>query len=224
MSIPTLIIGQSGTGKSTSLRHLDPKSTLLIQVIKKSLPFRSNYWRYFDREKCRDGNIFVTDQWNEILALARKTQRKVIVLDDFQYMLANEFMRRSDERGFDKFTEIGRHAWEVITELSKLPDDVRIYILSHSDERDDGSVKMKTIGKLLDEKIAPEGMFTIVLRTLASDDKYHFTTRNSGSDIVKTPIGLFDDHRIDNDLAAVDAAICDYYQIGTINEPNQEAA
>jgi hypothetical protein len=224
MSIPTLIIGQSGTGKSTSLRNLDPKETLLIQVIRKSLPFRSKEWRYFDREKCRHGNIFVTDLWSEILVLARKTQRKVIVIDDFQYMLANEFMRRSDERGFDKFTDIGRHAWEVITELSRLPDDVRVYILTHSDEREDGSVKMKTIGKLLDEKIAPEGMFTIVMRTVSEDRKYYFTTVNSGADIVKTPIGLFDEARIDNDLAAVDAAIRDYYGIASGDEPTQEAA
>lgn len=222
MSIPTLIIGQSGTGKSTSLRNLDPQQTLLIQVIRKSLPFRSREWRYRDRDSCPDGNIFVTDQWNHILSAARRAPHKIIVIDDFQYMLANEFMRRTDEKGFDKFTEIGRHAWEVITELSRLPDDVRIYILTHSDERDDGSVKMKTIGKLLDEKIAPEGMFTIVMRTVVADGEYFFSTRNSGADIVKTPIGLFDAPRIPNDLAAVDAAIRDYYGIDHSNA--QEAA
>src|SRR5690242_5310858 len=211
MSTATLIIGNSGTGKSTSMRNLDPQQTLLIQVIRKPLPFRQKEWKYFDRDKCKTGNVFVTDQWADILAIARKTQRKVIVIDDFQYMLANEFMRRTDERGFDKFTEIGRHAWEVIAAMSALPEDVRVYILSHSDERDDGSVKMKTIGKLLDEKIAPEGMFTIVLRTVVDGDKYQFSTRNSGSDVVKSPMGLFDEARIDNDLAAVDAAICDYY-------------
>jgi hypothetical protein len=222
MSIPTLIIGQSGTGKSTSMRNLDPGGAMLIQVIKKSLPFRSAHWRYLTKEH-REGNMVVTDQWNRILDVARGTRRKIIVIDDFQYMLANEFMRRSEERGFDKFTEIGRHAWEVITELSKLPDDVRVYILTHSDERDDGSVKMKTIGKLLDEKITPEGMFTIVLRTIVADGHYYFTTQNSGSDIVKTPIGLFDESRIDNDLAAVDGAICTYYGIDE-NETNEVEA
>lgn len=222
MSIATLIIGESGTGKSTSLRNLDPANTLLIQVIKKPLPFRSAGWSYFDREK-KAGNIFVTDQWNEILAIARKTQRKIIVIDDFQYMLANEFMRRSDERGFDKFTEIGRHAWEVITELSKLADDVRVYILSHSNESENGTVKMKTIGKLLDEKIAPEGMFTIVLRTVVSDGNYQFSTVNSGSDVVKSPIDMFEEHRIDNDLLAVDSAIRAYYGI-TTPEPQKKAA
>lgn len=221
MSIATLIIGESGTGKSTSLRNLDPTNALLIQVIKKPLPFRSTGWSYFDREK-KGGNIFVTDQWNEILTIATKTKRKVIVIDDFQYMLANEFMRRSDERGFDKFTEIGRHAWEVITELSRLPDDVRVYILSHSNESESGMVKMKTIGKLLDDKIAPEGMFTIVLRTVVVDSKYHFSTVNSGSDVVKSPIGMFDAPKIDNDLAAVDTAIASYY--GITETTNQQKA
>lgn len=224
MSTATLIIGNSGTGKSTSMRNLDPQQTLLIQVIRKPLPFRSKEWKYFDRDKCKTGNVFVTDKWADILAIARKTQRKVIVIDDFQYMLANEFMRRTDERGFDKFTEIGRHAWEVIAAMSALPEDVRVYILSHSDERDDGSVKMKTIGKLLDEKIAPEGMFTIVLRTVVDGDKYQFSTRNSGHDVVKSPMGLFDEARIDNDLAAVDAAICDYYGLASTDETTQEAA
>lgn len=222
MSTPVLIIGASGTGKSTSLRNLDPAKTLLIQVIQKRLPFRSNDWKYFNRETCREGNIFVTDQSAEIITLCRKTSRKVIVIDDFQYMLSNEFMRRSDERGFDKFTDIGKHAWEVITELSKLAPDVCVYILTHSEETESGMTKMKTIGKLLDDKIAPEGMFTIVMRTHTEDGKYYFTTRNSGSDIVKTPIGLFDDPRIDNDLAAVDLAIRDYYGIET--NKDKEAA
>jgi hypothetical protein len=215
MSVATLIIGVSGTGKSASMRNMDPQETLLIQMIRKPLPFKTKTWGYFDREKNQAGNILVTDKWDQILALARGTRRKKIVVDDFQYMLANEFMRRSDERGFDKFTEIGKHAWEVIGELSKLPDDVRVYILSHSDEDDHGNVRMKTIGKLLNEKIAPEGMFTIVLRSMVAEDKYVFSTRNSGSDVCKSPMGLFSEARINNDLAAVDAAICDYYDITT---------
>lgn len=212
MSTNTLIIGTSGTGKTASMRNMDPAATLLIQVVRKPLPFRSKTWTYFGKETPK-GNIFVTDQWDQILAISRRTSRKIIVVDDFQYMLANEFMRRSEEKGYDKFTEIGRHAWEVITELSKLPDDVRVYILSHSDENDSGSVKMKTIGKLLDEKIVPEGMFTIVLRTMVSDGKYQFSTQNSGSDTVKSPIGLFAEPRIENDMSAVDAAIVDYYSL-----------
>lgn len=211
MSTATLILGKSGTGKTTSLRNFDPHQTLLIQVVRKRLPFRSPDWKYFDKEHCPTGNIFVTDQWDAMIKIMRKTQRKVIIIDDFQYVLANEYMRRTEERGYDKFTDIGRHAWELLTVASDLPADVRVYILSHSDQTDAGEIKMKTIGKMLDEKITPEGLFTIVLRTAVMDDKYLFTTHNNGADSVKSPMGLFDSNKIDNDLAHVDQAICEYY-------------
>lgn len=201
-------MGKSGTGKTTSLRNFNPDEVALIQVVKKPLPFRCSGW-----------TPFRTDQWDKIIAAMRKTTRKVIVIDDFQYLLANEFMRRTDERGFDKFTDIGRHTWEVLTAAASLPDDVRVYILSHTEETESGQVKMKTIGRMLDEKITLEGMVTICLRTHVNqaadtpEDQYQFATRNSGSDTVKSPLGLFDAAYIPNDLAAVDAAIVDYYQL-----------
>lgn len=214
MSIATLILGQSGTGKSSAMRSMDPAQTLLIQTIKKPLPFRASGWSRVSVEgKAR--NIFVTDKSDEIIAIMRKTQRKVIVLDDFQYMLANEFMRRSDERGFDKFTEIGRHAWDVLSAAGTLADDVRVYVLSHTEEDQSGNTKIKTIGKMLDEKITIEGMFTIVLRTDVSDGEYSFTTRNNGRDTVKSPMGLFESERIPNDLAHVDGAITAFYEFTT---------
>lgn len=218
MSITTLILGESGTGKTASLRNLNPADTLLVQVVKKPLPFRSSGWGYFDKEKNPAGNIFVTDRWDQIIAISRKTKRQVIVIDDFQYVLANEFMRRTDEKGYDKFTEIGRHTWEVLQALNTLPDGVRVYIPWHTDISESGRAKAKTIGKMLDEKITIEGLFTIVLRTAVIDGQYFFCTKNSGADTVKTPMGLFADDRIDNDLASVDAAICDYYGITTNEE------
>lgn len=202
MSTATLILGKSGTGKSASLRNFRANDVALIQVIKKPLPFRSTDWTPYQ-----------TDNWAHMIAAMRKTQRKVIVIDDFQYLLANEFMRRTDEVGFTKFTDIGRHAWEVLTAATSLPDDVRVYILSHTEETDGGNVKMKTIGKMLDEKITLEGLVTIVLRTHIQDGEHYFSTKNNGSDTTKSPMGLFDDALIPNDLAAVDAAIVDYYQL-----------
>lgn len=201
MSTTTLILGPSGTGKSASLRNLNPSEVALIQAIKKPLPFKNDWKPY------------VTDQADRIIAAMRKTDRKIIVIDDYQYTMANEFMRRSDERGFDKFTEIGRHAWDILTAATQLPDDVRVYILSHTQEDDTGRVRIKTIGKMLDEKIALEGMVTIVLRTVVNDGSYFFLTRNNGSDTTKAPMGMFADDRIDNDLTLVDAAIVDYYQL-----------
>ena len=210
MSIAAFILGESGTGKSTSMRSMNPAETLLIQAIKKPLPFRSSGWKYLSKE---GGNILVCDQSAQIIAAMHKTQRHIIVIDDFQYILANEFMRRTDERGFDKFTDIGKHAWDILCAASSLPDHVRVYILSHTETSESGRVKAKTIGRMLDEKITIEGMFSIVMRTSVINGQYLFSTKNNGSDTVKTPLGLFDADHIDNDLAAVDAAIVDYYQL-----------
>lgn len=211
MSTVTMVLGESGTGKTTSLRNMNPAETLLIQAVKKPLPFRATDWQRFDREANKGGNIFQTDSPAEIIHLLKGTRRKVIVIDDFQYVMANEFMRRTSERGFDKFTEIGKNAWDILNAAASLLDDTRVYILSHVETTDQGRTKIKTIGKMLDEKITLEGMVTIVLRTLVRDGQYLFSTRNNGSDTVKTPMGLFDSEAIDNDLAAVDQAIHSYY-------------
>lgn len=214
MSISTVILGKSGTGKSTSLRNFDPATTMLIQVIRKPLPFRATGWSYYDKENNPTGNIFVTEKWDTIILLMRKTHRKVIVVDDFQYLLANEFMRRTDERGYDKFTDIAKHAWEVMMAASDLPADVRVYLLSHIEENEaTGSMKMKTIGKMLDEKITLEGLVTIVLRATVEDGRHLFVTRNNGMDTTKAPMSMFDADKIDNDLRAVDDAITDYYDL-----------
>jgi hypothetical protein len=142
-----------------------------------------------------------------------RTRCKVIVLDDFQYVMANEFMRRSQEVGFQKFSDIGRNAWDILNAATNLPDDVRVYILGHSVSDDYGHTKCKTIGKLLDDKITVEGMFSLVLKTVVQGGEYSFATHNSGTDTIKTPMGMFEDDNIPNDLAAVDAAITAYYEI-----------
>lgn len=213
MSIATLIIGKSGSGKSCALRNLNPADVLLVQVVRKPLPFPSKDWHYYDKEACPTGNMFVTDHVERIVKLATAAPHKIIVIDDFQYMLANELMRRSDERGFDKFTDIAKHGWEAFSALTQLPADVRVYILSHSQEDDNGVIKLKTIGKMLDEKIVLEGLVTIVLRATVTDGRHEFSTRNNGFDTVKTPMGLFNDDRIPNDIKDVDERICDYYGI-----------
>jgi len=207
MSIGILILGESGTGKSTSLRNLDPAHTLLIQSIRKPLPFRSKDWK----PVADGGNIVVSDKSDDITKAMRKTKREIIVIDDWQYVLANEYMRRTDERGYDKFTDIGRHAWDILSAASDLEANKRVYILAHTQSDEHGRSRIKTIGKMLDEKITPEGMFSIVLRTCVQNGNYLFSTRNNGSDTVKTPIGLFDDEYIGNDLAEIDAAIFHYY-------------
>jgi hypothetical protein len=212
MSIATIVLGQSGTGKSASLRNLDPANTLLIQSIKKPLPFKSLDWK-----PVKDGgNVIVSDNSGYICSAMKKTSREVIVIDDFQYTMANEFMRRVTDHeagasAFQKYNEIAKSAWDILNCASALADNKRVYILSHTQTDDSGNVKIKTIGKLLDEKITIEGMVSIVLRTSIVNGNYMFSTLNSGHDTTKSPIGLFDSELIDNDLALVDTAIYQYY-------------
>ena len=223
MSIATLILGQSGTGKTTSLRNLDPAHTLLIQAVKKPLPFRSDGWGWFHKENKPNGNVFVSDNSDQIIKMMKGTRRDVIVLDDFQYILANEFMRRvldkeTGNAAFAKYNEIAHNAWSILMAASQLPDHKRVYILGYTQEYENGREKAKTIGKLLDEKITLEGLLTIVLRTTVINGQYLFTTKNSGLDTVKSPMGLFEADQIDNDLAAVDAAIYTYYSLREAHE------
>jgi hypothetical protein len=209
-----MILGESGTGKTTSLRNMVAADTLLIQSVKKPLPFKSADWKPVQG----GGNVYVSDQSSQIVAAMHKTSRNVIVLDDFQYQMSNEFMRRVTDQevgnsAFAKYNEIAKHAWDILIAASSLPDNKRIYILSHSNTDEFGRTKIKTIGKLLDEKIVMEGLVTIVLRTMVQNGNYLFSTQNSGSDTVKSPLGMFDDEMIDNDLMSVDRAICKYYGI-----------
>lgn len=214
MSIACIILGQSGTGKSASLRNLDPASTLLIQAIKKPLPFKADGWKPVEG----GGNILVTDNSARITNAMHKTSRDVIIIDDFQYQMSNEFMRRVTDQeagnsAFQKYNEIAKSAWDILNCASALPDHKRVYILSHTQTDDSGNIKIKTIGKLLDEKITIEGMVSIVLRTAIVNSNYLFSTKNNGHDTTKSPIGLFEDEFIENDLAIVDAAIYQYYNL-----------
>lgn len=211
MSTATLILGESGAGKTASLRNMNAAKTLLIQAIHKPLPFKNDTWKPFDSTN-KTGNIIVTDKAADQLVIMQNTKRKVIVIDDFQYVLANELMRRYGERGYDKFSEIGYNGWHLCTIAGQLAPDVRVYILAHEHMDENGRIKIKTPGKLLDTH-SVEGMFTTVMRTVVRDGEHLFTTRNSGHDTVKTPMGLFDDEVIPNDLQAVDDAICAYYGI-----------
>lgn len=231
MSITTFILGESGTGKSTALRNLNPQHTLLIQIRPKPLPFRSPEWRI--RAKGEDGtasgNIFVSDDPRKIILMLQNLsdQFDVVVIDDFQYLMSNEFMRgvTDEAKGnsqFMKFNHIAKNAFDVIDAATQCPAGKRIYILAHTQTEDSGKVRIKTVGKLLDEKIVLEGMVTIVLRTQVINGNYLFATHNNGNDTVKTPMGMYQDDLIDNDLSEVDKTICRYY--GLTPQPDKEQA
>lgn len=191
---------------------MNPSETLLIQMIAKPLPFKTKGWMPVNE---KGGNILVSCDAAYICHAMKKTSRPIIVIDDLQYLLATEFMNRAHEKGYEKFTEMARHYYDVVTTATSLDANKRVYMLSHTDVSEQGQVKAKTIGKLLDEKITIEGLLSIVLRTHVINGQYVFSTKNNGSDTVKTPMGLFADEYIENDLMAVDKAIVDYYDLNT---------
>jgi hypothetical protein len=210
MSIATMILGQSGTGKSTAMRNMNPDETLLIQTVKKPLPFKTKDWKPVTKD---GGNIIVSCDSNYIIGAMNKTSRPIIIIDDLQYLAATEFMNRAHEKGYDKFTEMAKHYYDVVMASTQLPDNKRVYLLSHTDTSESGQTKAKTIGKMIDEKITIEGLLAIVLRTHVVNGQYLFSTKNNGSDTVKTPMGMFEEDLVENDLAAVDKAITSYYEI-----------
>lgn len=214
MGTPVLILGESGAGKSTSLRNLNPEETLLIQAVKKPLPFRNN-WKAYDRQS-KTGSVIVSDNSGVICDAIKffpSIGKKVIVIDDWNLVMTNEYMRRSDEKGYQKFSDIGRNAWNILSAALTVPDDIRIYFLGHTETNEHGQIKAKTIGKMIDQTCPVESMFTIVLRTNSSDGKYMFSTQNNGQDTCKSPMGMFESDFIDNDLSIVDNSIKSYYGI-----------
>ncbi|MEB0170060.1 ATP-binding protein [Pseudomonas sp. CCC4.4] len=212
MSIATLILGNSGSGKSTSLRNLDPAKTLLIQCIKKPLPFKAAGWK--TRATLKDeGNVIRTDSPAIIEKIMRSSPHEIIVIDDYQAVMVNELMMRSSETGFTKFADIGKNAWIIFNAAGDLAEHRRVYILAHTQTDDFGNVRMKTVGKMVDQTLVPEGFFTIVLRTEATSGDYTFSTQTNGQDCCKSPIGMFDTRHIDNDLSIVDRALVDFYEL-----------
>ena len=201
MSILCMVYGQSGTGKSTSLRNFNPDEVAVINVSGKPMPFRTKLQTYN------------TDDYNKILNALSKTERKSIVIDDSTYLMVGEFMRNAKVTGYQKYTDMAVSFNNLIECASKLPDDVIVYFMGHSEQTDDGREHFKTIGKMLDNYVTVEGKFTIVLKTVVQDGRYMFATHNNGQDTVKSPLGLFEQDLIENDLKAVDTAIREYWSV-----------
>lgn len=201
MAIIVMVYGQSGTGKSTSLRNFKPEDVCIVNVSGKPLPFKNKH------------KTFNTDDYMAIDAAIKKAPAKSIVIDDATYLMTGEYMRTAKVTGYQKYTDMALNYYTLVKAASALPADKIVYFMGHSDTDANGNEKFKTIGKMLDEKVTLEGMFTIVLKTVVTDGKYQFSTRNSGQDTVKTPLGMFNDVLIDNDLAMVDKTIREYYGI-----------
>lgn len=208
MAQKVLIMGESGTGKSTSMRNCDPATTAVVNPVGKPLPFKGSGKFAMLNGETEARKIC---KWMKEQAAAGK---KLIVVDDFQYILAVPYMNRIKETGWDKYNDFGANYFEIIEVCKELPDDVIVAYMTHLETLENGLTTVKLIGKLLREKITIEGLFSIVLRTGVNEAKYYFYTQNSGKDTVKSPIGMFPAYAIDNDLNYVADKIRNYYELG----------
>ena len=224
MAEGVLIIGPSGSGKSTSLRNLDSKSTFIINVKNKPLPFKGWKTAYTPLTKENpSGNYIGTDNPASIIATMKHVSDnmkhiKTMIIEDFQYMAANEFMLKATESGYQKFTSIGKNIYSVADLHNKLRDDLIVVYINHeedvTDAMGDRKVKAKTCGKLIDNVVTLEGLFTTVLFTKVKKGKegmdYTFVTQSDGMTTAKSPMGMFTTLEIPNDLELVVNAIREY--------------
>lgn len=211
IGIPVLILGASGSGKSTSMRNFTPADVGVFNVASKPLPFR--------------GKLPVINKatYGNILAALSKPTKKSYVIDDSQYLLAFEFFDRAKENGYGKFTDIALNFRNLINFIiTVVPDDVIVYFLHHTEETSDGSLKAKTIGKMLDEKLTVEGLFSVVLLARAEKGKYCFITQSEGYSTAKSPMDMFP-AEIDNDLKMVDDTIREYWDLKPKKETKAKA-
>lgn len=221
------IVGESGTGKSSSygqipeigVKGLNPKETVVINVAGKDLPFRG--WKKLYTGKLSEGGNYFESSDAAAIAGAIKyisdsrPDIKNIVIDDSQYVMAFEFMRRAKENGYGKFADIGVNLGKVIEAARISRRDLKVYFLWHPEKDNSGSLKMKTVGKMVDDYLTLEGLFSVVLYTKvekAADNKvsYRFVTNNDGQYPAKSPVGMFKDLYISNDLGLVSESIDKY--------------
>ena len=204
-----LILGESGSGKSTALRNFDPAEIGIFNVASKPLPFRKKMM------------VLNGAGYRTILKSLSNQKLKAYAIDDSQYLLAFEFFDRAQETGYGKFTELALNFRNLIQfVIMNTPPDVIVYFLHHTERRDDGVLKAKTIGKMLDEKLTVEGLFSIVLLCQARQDKHVFVTQSSGISTAKSPMDMFPGE-IDNDLKYVDTAIREYWGLNPANQEDQ---
>ena len=206
MGIPVLILGESGSGKTYSVKNMDPEKVGIFLVEKPRLPFRKEF-------KCKKNATYF-----DIMKALSEPKLKQYVIDDSQYLLVNEFFDRAGEVGYQKFTDMALNFRNLIHfVINKAPEDVIVYFLHHTETDNNGKIKAKTIGRMLDEKLTVEGLFDIVLRTQVDPDGHWFITQSNGYDTVKSPEEMFD-LKIPNDLEMVDKTIRDYYGMEPITK------
>lgn len=216
MNKAVLILGESGSGKSTSIRTLPPEETFIINVIGKTLPFRGSGKSYKKLSPDgKEGNYYCSDDAAAIRRLInlvnmKRPDIKYLVIDDCGYVIMNAFMSKALEKGYEKYNILGKEFSDLISLVNQLRDDLFCFVMMHVESDQNGKTKPKTVGKMLDQYVCIEGKFTYVLHSIMYDSSYKFITNNDGHHMCKTPIGLFDKQLIDNDLLMVAEKINEY--------------
>lgn len=200
-SVPVLLVGPSGSGKSTSLRNFTSEEVAVVNVLGKPLPFKN------------DIKAPKLDDYGQILKAIAGTKKKTVVIDDAGYLLTNEFMNKSSIKGFDKYNEMANNFFNLINGIKNLEGGKTVYLIMHEDIDEFGNIKPKTIGKLLDDKVNIQGMFTICIRSAYDNGNYIFRLKTNGQDCVKTPFGMFENDTMDNDLKEFDKIVREYYEL-----------
>lgn len=205
MGIPVLATGGSGSGKSTSMLNMDKKATILYNVAGKPLPFKGKF-----------AMMRTVSDVEEIIKGLKLNTSNCYVIDDSQYLMSFKLIDRWSENGYQKYTEIARDFKRLIDTIVKdtTPDTI-VYFLHHTETLDDGKVKAKTCGKMIDNWLTLEGLFSIVIMTVATDNKHLFITQSDGTNTCKSPMGMLE-NPMDNDLALVDKAIREYYELNPV--------
>lgn len=220
-----LVVGNSGSGKSSSLRNLEAKETFVFNVAGKPLPFKGFRKNYipFGNDTKDIGNLLTTSSSSQIIKVMdyidkKRPDIKQIIIDDANYIMSFESMDRLKEKGYDKFTELAQNFYLLLKKAAELRDDLKVFIFGHEENMGDTlnpKRKFKTTGRLVDSAIGVEGLCTYVLFTELSrndDDviQYNFITQTDGTTTAKSPMGCFDDKLIDNDLRFVIEKIDEY--------------
>lgn len=203
MGIPVLILGASGSGKSRSMKNFSPEEVCVLNVAGKPFPFKKKL-------PCVNHATYV-----KIEKEFKKCEYKKYIIDDSQYLLAFELFSKVKETGYTKYTDIAIHFKNMLTYIIQgMPPDVIVYLLHHTEEGEEGKIKAKTVGKMLDNQLTLEGLFSVVLLCTTEGTKHKFITQSDGTSTAKSPEDMFEDLEIENDLKYVDTVIREYWELG----------
>ena len=209
MGIPVLILGESGSGKSASLRNFEENEIGIFNVAGKPLPFRKKL------------NKIDNAKYTDIVGRLKLNKLKAYVIDDSQYLMAFEMFDKAKETGYNKFTDVALHFRNLIDFIIKdTPNDVIVYFLHHTETTETGKIKAKTSGKMLDNQLTLEGLFSIVLLCKTDGKEHYFETQSDGYTTCKSPMEMFEP-KINNDLKFVDTTIREYYELNKEENKNE---